>query len=224
MTRTIETTGRTVQQATTEALRELGISRDDADIDIVQNAKKGILGIFGGTPARVRVSYKPSTRSRAEDVVTTILSHMQISNQLHVTEDKNSLVVDIETAGSDGLLIGKGGQTLAALEYLTNRILQREGRRSPRVVLDVSGYKREREDFLKSKAMSLAEEVKSAGQQVTTEPLDSADRKIIHETLRSDPAIETKSVGRGRTKSIVLSPSKSRKGGRKKRPRRRKRK
>ncbi|MBD3367228.1 MAG: KH domain-containing protein [Candidatus Eisenbacteria bacterium] len=226
MARTIESTGRTVAQATSEALRELGISREDAEIDVVQSGKKGFLGIFGGTPAMVRVTHRPSTGKQAEEVVTNMLRLMQISNQLHVTETKKSLVLDIETAGSDGLLIGKGGQTLSALEYLVNRILQRRGRRSPRVVLDVSGYKRQREDFLKNKALSLADEVKSAGQKVTTEPLDAADRKIVHETLRSDPAIETKSVGHGRVKSVVLSPAskKSKKRGGRKRPRRRRRK
>jgi spoIIIJ-associated protein len=223
MTRTIETTGKTVEHATKEALRELGIKREDAEVDVVQQGKKGLLGIFGGTPAKVRVTHRPPTRKRAEVIVSEILRLMHISSQLHVTEEKNSLVIDIETAGSDGLLIGKGGQTLSAMEYLANRMLQREGRRTPRVILDVSGYKREREDFLKSKALSLAEQVKSAGQQVTTEPLDAADRKIVHETLRSDPAVETKSVGHGRVKSVVLSPAKGRSGGRK-RPRRRRRK
>lgn len=227
MTRTVETTGRTVEQATSEALKELGISRKDAEVDVVQKEKKGVLGIFGAAPARVRVTHRPSISDRAEEIVTEMLRLMQISNQLHISEEKNTLVIDVETAGSDGLLIGKGGQTLSALEYLANRILQREGLRSPRVVLDVSGYKRRREDFLKNKALSLAEEVKSAGQKVTTEPLDAADRKIVHETLRSDPAVETKSVGHGRVKSVVLFPassqSKGRSGGRK-RPRRRKRK
>ncbi len=228
MTRTIETTGRTVEQATSEALRELGISRKDAEVDVVEQGKKGLLGIFGGAPAKVRVTHRPSITDRAEEVVNEMLRLMQISNQLHISEEQGSLVIDIETAGSDGLLIGKGGQTLSALEYIANRILQREGLRSPRVVLDVSGYKRRREDFLKNKALSLAEEVKSAGQKVTTEPLDAADRKIVHETLRSDPAVETKSVGHGRVKSIVLSPAssntKGRSGGGRKRPRRRKRK
>jgi len=227
MTRTIETTGRTVEQATTEALRELGITREDAEVDVVQKEKKGLLGLFGAAPARVRVTHRPPIRQRSEDIVSEMLRLMQVSCQLHVSEEKGGVVIDIETAGSDGLLIGKGGQTLSAIEYLANRMLQREGRRSPRVTLDVSGYKRRREDFLKSKALSLADEVKSAGQQVTTEPLDAADRKIVHETLRSDPAIDTKSVGHGRVKSIVLSPAKERSGrsgGRRRRPRRRKRK
>ena len=85
--------------------------------------------------------------------------------------------------------------------------LQRENRRIAKVVLDVSGYKRRREDFLKAKALSLAKQVKSAGKQVTMEPLDAADRRIVHAVLKGDPSVETKSVGHGSVKSIVVVPT-----------------
>jgi spoIIIJ-associated protein len=137
-----------------------------------------------------------------------MLRLMRLSCQLHITEEKNTLVIDIETAGSDGLLIGKGGHTLSALEYVANRMLQRGSRKSPKIVLDVSGYKRRREDFLKNKALSLAEQVKAAKKQLTTEPMDAADRRVIHAVLKGDPSVETKSVGHGRVKSIVVAPSK----------------
>lgn len=180
-----------------------------------------ILGIFGGSPARVRISAQAAAEDRVEELVKDIMSRMGFSTQLHITEEKNALIVDIETAGADGLLIGKAGSTLSAVEYLVNRILQRENKRTPRIILDVSGYKRSREDFLKSKALSLAEEVKSAKQQVTMEPLDAEDRKVVHNVLKSVSGVSTKSVGSGRTKSIVVVPAaekKSRSGGR--RPRR----
>jgi spoIIIJ-associated protein len=97
-------------------------------------------------------------------------------------------------------------------------MLQREDSKSARVLLDVSGYKSKREDFLRQKVLHLAKEVKSAKKSVTTEPLDAAERKLVHAVLKADPAVETKSVGSGRVKSVVLSPTK---GG--SRPRRRRR-
>ncbi len=224
MTRAVETTGKSVAEATIAGLRELGIGRDDAHIEIVSKGSRGFLGIFGGSPARVRISAQAAAEDRVEELVKDIMSRMGFSTQLHITEEKNALIVDIETAGADGLLIGKAGSTLSAVEYLVNRILQRENKRTPRIILDVSGYKRRREDFLKSKALSLAEEVKSAKQQVTMEPLDAEDRKVVHNVLKSVSGVSTKSVGSGRTKSIVVVPAaekKSRSGGR--RPRRRKR-
>jgi len=217
MTRSVEATGKDVAEATRKALRELGVSSEEAEIVVIERGSRGFLGLFSRTPARVRASYRISTRERAEEIVSHILRLMRVSSQLHVTEERHTLVIDIETAGADGLLIGKGGHTLSALEYVTNRMLQRENRKSPRVVLDVSGYKRRREDFLRAKALSLAEEVKSAGKQVTMEPLDAADRRIVHAVLKSDPAVETRSIGQGRVKSIVVAPAKG--GARRKRRR-----
>jgi spoIIIJ-associated protein len=208
MTRTVEATGKDVAEATSRALAKLGIGSDEADIQVVEHGRKGFLGLLKGKPARVAASRRTSSRERAEEIVAEMLRLMRLSCQLHVTEEKNTLVVDIETAGSDGLLIGKGGHTLSALEYVANRMLQRGSRKSPKIVLDVSGYKRRREDFLKNKALSLAEQVKAAKKQVTTEPMDAADRRIIHAVLKSDPSVETKSVGHGRVKSIIVAPSK----------------
>jgi spoIIIJ-associated protein len=208
MTRSVEATGKDVAEATTRALAKLGIGRDEADIEVVQRGRRGFLGFLKSTPAKVIVSRRVGSRERAEEIVGTMLKLMRLSSQLHVTEEKNTLVIDIETAGSDGLLIGKGGATLSALEYLTNRMLQRGSRKNPKVVLDVSGYKRRREDFLKNKALSLAEQVKSAGKQVTMEPLDAADRRIVHAVLKQESGVETSSVGHGRVKSIVVSPAK----------------
>lgn len=213
MTRTVEGTGKSVAEATARALAKLGISKDEAEIEVLHEGRKGLLGIFGGAPARVAASQRTSPRDDAEQIVADMLRLMRLSCQLHVTEEKNTLIIDIETAGSDGLLIGKGGQTLGALEYVANRMLQRGSRKSPKIVLDVSGYKRRREDFLKSKALSLAEQVKAANKQVTTEPLDAADRRVIHAVLKSDSSVETRSVGHGRVKSIIVAPGKGGGGG-----------
>jgi spoIIIJ-associated protein len=198
MTKAHEATGRDVAEAKRNALTKLGVTDDQAEITIIDRGRRGFLGIIPARPARVR----------AEEIVGSLLRLMRFSTQLHITEDKNRLIIDIETAGADGLLIGKAGSTLSALEYVVNRMLQRENRRTAKVVLDVSGYKRRREDFLKAKALSLAKQVKSAGKQVTMEPLDAADRRIVHAVLKDDPSVETKSVGQGSVKSIVVAPAK----------------
>jgi spoIIIJ-associated protein len=208
MTKAHEATGRDVAEAKRNALTKLGVTDDQAEITIIDRGRRGFLGIIPARPARVRVSTLVSSRQRAEEIVGSLLRLMRFSTQLHITEDKNRLIIDIETAGADGLLIGKAGSTLSALEYVVNRMLQRENRRTAKVVLDVSGYKRRREDFLKAKALSLAKQVKSAGKQVTMEPLDAADRRIVHAVLKDDPSVETKSVGQGSVKSIVVAPAK----------------
>ena len=208
MTRTVETTGKDVAEATTRALAQLGIAAHEADIQVLDHGSKGLLWFLNKKPARVAASMRTNSRERAEEIVSDMLRLMRLSCQLHVTEEKNALVIDIETAGSDGLLIGKGGHTLSALEYVANRMLQRGSRKTPKIILDVSGYKRRREDFLENKALSLAEQVKAAKKQVTTEPMDAADRRIIHAVLKTDSSVETRSVGHGRVKSIIVAPAK----------------
>ncbi len=224
MARIVEASGKSVAEATARGLAKFGITSEQASIEVIDHGRKGFLGLFGGAPARVAVSQRVSARAQAEEIVGDLLRLMRLSYQLHVTEERNTLIIDIETAGSDGLLIGKGGNTLSALEYVANRMLQRGSKKSPKIILDVSGYKRRRGDFLKSKALSLAEQVKAANKQVTTEPMDAADRSIIHAVLKSDPAVQTRSVGQGRVKSIVVAPasagSKSRNRGGQRRRRR----
>ena len=208
MTRTVEATGKDVAEATTRALAQLGIAAHEADIQVLDHGSKGLLWFLNKKPARVAASMRTNSRERAEEIVSDMLRLMRLSCQLHVTEEKNALVIDIETAGSDGLLIGKGGHTLSALEYVANRMLQRGSRKTPKIILDVSGYKRRREDFLENKALSLAEQVKAAKKQVTTEPMAAADRRIIHAVLKTDSSVETRSVGHGRVKSIIVAPAK----------------
>ncbi|MCK4513295.1 Jag N-terminal domain-containing protein [bacterium] len=221
MTRAVETEGKTVAEATMTALKDLGIPREDADVKIISQGRRGFLGILKGAPARVQVTRRISSRDRAEEIVRDLLGRMHFSCQLHITEEKSTLVFDIETAGADGLLIGKSGNTLSALEYVANRMLQRENMQSKKIVLDVSGYKRRRDDFLKSKALSLAEQVKSARQQVTMEPLGAEDRKIVHAALRDDPAVVTQSIGHGQDKSIVVAPASEKPKSRSRRRRKR---
>jgi len=208
MARIVEASGKSVAEATALGLAKFGITSEQANIEVIDHGRKGFLGLFGGTPVRVAVSQRVSAVEQAEEIVGDMLRLMRLSSQLHTTEEKNTLIIDIETAGSDGLLIGKGGTTLSALEYVANRMLQRGSKKSPKIILDVSGYKRRQGDFLRSKALSLAEQVKAEKKPMTTEPMDSVDRSVIHAVLKSDPAVETRSVGQGRVKSIVVAPAK----------------
>ncbi len=146
MTRTLEATGKTVAEATASALRQLGVSSDQAEVSVINRGRRGLFGIFPGTPARVRASLRLATRDRAETILMDLLKHMHISCQLDVVERRHDLHISIETAGTDSLLIGKGALTLYSLEYLVNRMLQNEDRKGQRVLLEVAGYKRRREE------------------------------------------------------------------------------
>jgi spoIIIJ-associated protein len=146
MSRSTEMTGRTVAEATAKALRELGISTSEAEITVLARGRRGLFGILPGTPARVRVAHRQSNRDRAEALVRDIVRRMHMSCQLDVVERRHDIHIGIETAGTDSILVGKGGTTLQALEYLVNRMLQSENRKGQRVLLTVGGYRRPDDD------------------------------------------------------------------------------
>jgi len=147
MSRSTEATGRTVAEATAKALRDLGISSSEADITVVARGRRGLFGILPGTPAKVRVSHRESNRDRAETLVRDIVRRMHMSCQLDVVERRQDIHIGIETAGTDSILVGKGGTTLQSLEYLVNRMLQNENRKGQRVLLSVGGYRRPDDEF-----------------------------------------------------------------------------
>jgi spoIIIJ-associated protein len=215
MTKSAEATGRTIEDATKECLDKLGVPIERADISIIEHPSKGILGI-GSRPARVRAEVRErQAKEQAKFFTSEMLSMMGISSQINITENSNSIQVQIETAGTDGLLIGKHGRTLRSFQYLLNRMMNQSGEKK-KIVLDVSGYRKRREEFLTAKALSLAKNVRSAGRRIKMAPLEADERRIVHVALQSESDIRTYSVGQGRVKSVVVAPagesSKSKKG------------
>lgn len=142
MARSVEATGKNVAEATAKALRELGVAAGQADITVISRGRPRLFGLLRGAPAKVRVVHKASMRDRAESLLSDLLRHMRFSTQLDVQEQKHGLYVNIESAGTDALLIGQGGVTLSSLEYLVNRLLQQDDVKGYHVMLDVGGYRR----------------------------------------------------------------------------------
>lgn len=197
MTRTVEGTGKTVAEATANALRQLGVSSDQAEISVVSRGRRGLFGIFPGTPARVRASHRQSTRDRTEEIVRDLLKRMHIGCMLDVVERRHDLQITIETAGTDGILIGKGGLTLVSLEYIVNRMLQNENRKGQRVLLEVAGYKRHRED---EEAQDQPEERRSRRGGRRSEPRQRNEPRRESEGQPVGAAVGTQRTG-GRRRS-----------------------
>jgi spoIIIJ-associated protein len=120
--------------------------------------------------------------------------------RLAITRDE----ADID--GADGLLIGKKGQNLEALEHLLRRMVGKQLRRSVRLEVDIGGYRERRVTALESKATSMASRVKSSGKEMQVEPLSAAERRIVHLALVGDPQVKTYTVGDGDLKSVVIAP------------------
>ncbi len=217
---TLEITAKTVEEATELALQKLNVGLEEVEVIVLSRGRQGILGI-GSEPARVRVIPKTIATSRlAKEHLEIILSHLGINATVvqretpssspgvppsEATEERPSLVFDIE--GEDaGLLIGRKGETLGALQFLVNLILMRRSANPVRVTIDVEGYKARRQESLKNLALQMAERVSLTGRSIAMEPMSPAERRVIHMALANHPRVTTQSVGVGESRKVTLIP------------------
>jgi spoIIIJ-associated protein len=201
--------GKTVDEAIEKGLERLGLSRDEADIEILEEGSKGVLNLIGARQAKVMVRRRDDTaetRAKIEELLTGTLRLIGLSSQLETSVEDGVHMVSIDTAGADGLLIGKRGQTLEALEHLMRRMVGKQLKRSVRMQVDVGGYRQRRVATLKNKAISMASRVKASGKEVQVEPLSAAERRIVHLALVGDPQVKTYTVGEGDLKNVVIAP------------------
>lgn len=226
----VETEGDTIDKAIENALKLLGVERDRITIDILSEGKKGILG-FGSQKARIRAELRksavivPASESavegpaaapaeaaamgqKAKEVLAEILNLMGISAEvdLRTGEKTEETVVEIRAENS-GLLIGRKGQTLEALQYLVSRIAgERGGTEAPHIVVDIENYRQRRRKSLEDLALRLGEKAKRQRKTVTVDALSAADRRIIHAALQDDPWVTTKSLGQGSYRRLLIIP------------------
>ena len=204
-------TGRTVDEAIELALKELDVDRDEAEVEILSRGKAGFLGI-GAEPARVRVtkiSQGPSAAALAVETVGRILTaaKVNVNRTLRAANDPEVGGPIIDLNGDDsGLLIGRRGQTLQALQFLVNLIVRKEFGEEVRVALDVERYRERRETSLRDMASKVAARVVQTSRSVTLEPMSPADRRIVHTTLTDFPGVTTESMGVGEDRKVTIMP------------------
>jgi len=195
---------KTVEEATRMALQKLGALKDEVKVEVMEGGG-GILGQLGVKKAEVKVSFLDGIEGLLA-IATEIFKRMGFSVQTLIREDEEGYYLDVESAGKDGLLIGRGGRTIKALQYLINRIYERRSGREKKVFLDIDGYQRRRERALSQRAFSMARQAKLTFSEVVTEPLPPADRRIIHKALEKDQEVRTFTVGKEDSKRVVISP------------------
>lgn len=205
---TIETTGRTVEEALENALRELGVSQHDVIVEVIEEPSRGFLGIIGGRDARIRVTLKKTKTEIAYEFLTGLLQRMNIRGVVHTRAqgDTHLLIVDGEDLG---ILIGRHGQTLKHLEFLTNIVSSKGVGNISRIFVDVAGYRKRKEKMLEDLARSAARKVERTGRSTTLRPMDARDRRIIHLTLQKNGKVTTHSEGDEPFRRVVISPRKS---------------
>ena len=201
----VDMTGKTVEEAVRLALNELQVGEDRIEYEVLEAPSKGLFGFIGSKPAKVRVTIKPIDPVQvAHEFLKTVFDLMKLEVQIERVGKEDSINFNIR--GNDlGILIGKHGQTLDALQYLTNLTANRDIDGKVRIVLDVEDYRQRRTDTLNRLAARLADSVKRRGEKVVLEPMSPNERKIIHMALQNDQRIITYSEGEEPYRKIVIA-------------------
>jgi spoIIIJ-associated protein len=210
----IETNGKTIEQALEKALKELNARKDEVDIEILEETHPGLRGIFGGKMVRIRVSRRTPGSATADtgtaEVIRTIigevLGFMGVEHSVTVEDAADTTFVNITSSGLDGLLIGRRGETLASIQHVVNRIFTSRTGRHSKITVDVGGYVRRKHRLLIEKAQRLADRVRQTQKEYDFEPLKASERRIIHLALAEFDDVTTYTIGDGLLRKVVISP------------------
>jgi len=207
----LEVEEKTVEDAIAAACQKLNLPREKLEIEVLSKGSSGIFGIVGVKKAKIRATSKEapveSATQRAIEILTEILKHVELPTVVEGDSKNGHVTLNIISNGS-GLLIGKRGKTLNALQYLVTKILQREMGENITVVIDTENYRSKRETGLVELAQQLSEKVKKTRRPLTTGPMSAHDRRIIHLALKEDQEVRTKSKGEGSLRKVVIYPVK----------------
>jgi spoIIIJ-associated protein len=207
----IEIEAKTMEEALTKASEQLGRSRDELEVEVISENSNKLFGIIGSSKVKIKASIREpqpeGCAQLAKEVLENILYRFGVSTAVEVTEDSECINLEIKSDGS-GILIGRKGQTLDALQYLVNKIARRSPDATKQIIIDTEGYRRRRKETLVELAQSLGERAKAMDIPVSTSPLNPFERRIIHLALQDDAELTTHSKGEGIYRSVVISPKK----------------
>ena len=208
MDKVVEKSAKTIDEAVQLALTELGANREDVTIEVLNEGKKGLFGI-GSVDATVRVTKTETPISRAEDFVKSIMAEVGVEVSLSSTYEDERVDISIDCdEDSVGYIIGRRGDNLDALQYLTSLVVNKGEPNYIRVSLNIGDYREKREETLVRLAKSKASYVLKSHRSITLEPMNPNERRIIHSTLQEYRNIYTYSTGDEPNRRIVIAPKK----------------
>ena len=208
MLREVIATGATVEEAKEKACQELGVETydDRIDFEIIEMQSKKVLGLFGGHPAKVKVTLKQSAAQAAEDFIRNIIDNMELSGITLSTKDEDN-VITIDIEGDDvGFIIGRRGETMDALQYLTCLAANRVDPAYKRVVINTGDYRVKREKTLESLGRRLAIKAAKTGKKSVLEPMNPYERRIIHTSVQKIDGATSWSEGENLNRHAVIGP------------------
>ncbi|WP_462136997.1 Jag family protein [Candidatus Mycalebacterium sp.] len=226
--REVEKEAETTDEALEEALLELGVRRNEVYVEVLRKPSKGIFGI-GGRKAKIRVALKgkggadgspreemanyssEEVREHAREATKNILDIIDIKHSIKVSETDSAIELDLNVEESQGLLIGKYGETLRNFEYIVSRIVASKTGKPPnrgkRISIDVNNYKREREKEIERKAVEAAKKVIESGRPFTFHRMQAYERKVVYTAVKDMSGIKFETKEDGNAKKITFLPA-----------------
>ncbi|MGI5852777.1 MAG: RNA-binding cell elongation regulator Jag/EloR [Bacillota bacterium] len=203
--KTLDKTSRSVEEAIEEAVQELGVDRSMVRVEVLEEGSKGILGLLGTRPARVRVTYFQQPLEEGRLFLQSLLDAAGIKSEITARMQDNNAVLEI--SGDDvAALIGRRGQALDSLQYLVNIVANRNAEEKQRLIVDVEGYRKRREESLRRLALRMADKVRKEKKKMVLEPMTPQERRIIHTTLQNVNNVSTYSEGEDPYRRVIISP------------------
>ena len=200
-------TAKTVELAVNNACAELGVAPEAVDYVVLEEPKKGILGI-GACDAKVSVTLKETPAIRAYDFIEALIKNMNLDATVEIDEQDDEGVSIAINGDHLGILIGRRGDVLESLQYLATLAANIEKKDFYRVTVDVQGYREKRAETLRGVAKRMSEKVLKYKKSFALEPMNAYERRIIHSACQNIEGVTTRSIGEGADRKIVISPEK----------------
>lgn len=201
----ITISAKNVDEAVTQALIQLGITSDMLEYEVVDKGSSGILGI-GSRPAVIKAKKKFSLEGTAHDFLSDIFRTMNMEVEIDAVYNDEEKTMDIDLKGDDmGILIGKRGQTLDSIQYLTSLVINKYTEEYVRVKVDIENYRERRKETLETLAKNISYKVKRTKRPVALEPMNPYERRVIHSALQGDRYVVTRSEGEEPFRHVVIS-------------------
>lgn len=200
--------GKTVDDAVEAALAELGVGKDDVEITVLTEGNKGLFGL-GSKEAEVKVTViEKSSEEIARDFLNTVLEGIGLEASIDISTDEERMNIEI-SGESMGVIIGRRGETLSALQYLTSLVVNRKTEGYTKISIDTENYKKKREESLIKLANKTAEKVIKYRRNITLDPMNPYERRIVHSSLQGNDKISTFSTGDEPMRRVVVALKKN---------------
>jgi len=202
--KSVEINAKSVDEAIEIGLAELNANELQVEIEVLEEPKKAMLGLFGGKDAVVRISLLEDADKRAKEFLENIFREMKVEAEINAVINNNTL--NIELIGENmAVLIGRRGQTLDSIQYLVSLIVNKGREDYIRVVLDTENYRHKRKETLEKLAFKLARKAKKMRKDIILEPMNPYERRIIHSALQNNKFVSTKSEGDEPFRKVIIS-------------------